>query len=77
MRSGRKTRYGRYKKTYLVQWKEHSDLNWIDEAHLNCGALLQEFDRDRVSQNCFEVIQSHEVEINVQGGCTRNWMGYM
>ena len=64
VRSGRKTRYGRIHKQYLVRWKEHSDLTWIDEADLKWGALLQEFDRDRVSRNRFEVIQSHEVLID-------------
>ena len=62
VRSGRKTRYGRIHKQYLVQWKEYSDPTWIDEADLNCGAMLQEFDRDRVSRNRFEVMQSHEDE---------------
>uniref|UniRef100_A0AAV1UK42 Chromo domain-containing protein n=1 Tax=Peronospora matthiolae TaxID=2874970 RepID=A0AAV1UK42_9STRA len=62
VRSGRKTRYGRIHKQYLVQWKEYDDPTWIDEADLNCGALLQDFDRDRVSRNRFEAMQSHEEE---------------
>ena len=37
---------------------------WIDEVDLNCGALLQEFDRDRVSKNRFEVMQSHEAAVD-------------
>ena len=64
VQSGRKTRYGRILKHYLVRWKEHSDITWIDEADLTCGALLQEFDRDRVSRHRFEVMHSHEVEID-------------
>ena len=60
VRSGRKTRYSRVHKQYLVQWKEYDDPTWIDEADLNCGAMLQDFDRDRVSRNRFEVMQSHE-----------------
>ena len=60
--SGRKTRYGRIHKQYLVQWKEYSDTTWIDEADLYCGAMLQEFDSDQVSKNSFEVMQSHEKE---------------
>ena len=62
MVSGRKTRYGRIHKLYLVQWKKYSDPTWIDEADLNCGAMLQEFDRDQVSKIRFEVMQSHEEE---------------
>ena len=62
VRSGRKTSYGRIHKQYLVQWKEYSDPTWIDEAILNCGAMLQEFDRDQVSKNRFEVMQSHKEE---------------
>ena len=58
--SGRKPRYGRIHKQYLVRWKVYSDLTWIDEADRNCGAVLQEFDRNRVSRNRFEVMQSHE-----------------
>uniref|UniRef100_M4BNC1 Chromo domain-containing protein n=1 Tax=Hyaloperonospora arabidopsidis (strain Emoy2) TaxID=559515 RepID=M4BNC1_HYAAE len=60
VRLRRKTMYGRLHKKYLVQWKEHSDPTWIDEADLNCGARLQEFDRDRVSRNRSEVMQSHK-----------------
>lgn len=44
----------------LVQWKVYSDPSCIGEVDLNCDALLQEFDRDRVSENRFEVMQSHE-----------------
>ena len=62
VRSGRKTRYGRVHRQFLVQWKKHDDPTWIDEADLNCGALLQDFERNRVSQNRFEVMQSHEEE---------------
>lgn len=60
MRSGRKTRYGRVHREFLVQWKGHSVPSWVDEADFNCGALLQEFDRDRASKNRFEVMQSFE-----------------
>lgn len=60
MRSGRKTRYGRVHREFLVQWKGYSDPSWVDEADLNCGDLLQEFDRDRASKNRFEVMQSYE-----------------
>ncbi|OWY94674.1 hypothetical protein PHMEG_00035528 [Phytophthora megakarya] len=36
------------------------DPTWIDEADLNCGALLYEFLRDRANRNRFGVMQSHE-----------------
>ena len=58
--SGRKPRYDRIHKQYLVQWKVYIDPTWIDEADRNCGAMFQEFDRDGVSRNRFEVMQSHE-----------------
>ena len=38
VRSGRRSRYGRIQKQYLVQWKEYSDP--IDEADLNFRAML-------------------------------------
>ena len=63
VQSGRKTRYGRVHNQYLVQWKGSSDPTWIDEEDLNCGSLLQEFDRDRVSKNRFELMQSHEAAV--------------
>ena len=59
VRSGRRTRFGRVQHRYLVQWKGSVDPTWIDEVDLNCEALLQEFDRDRVSKNRSEVMQSH------------------
>ena len=62
VRLERKTRYGRVNRQYLVQWKLHSDPTWIDEADLNCGAFLQDFECNIVSQNRFEVMQSHQVE---------------
>ncbi|OWY91550.1 hypothetical protein PHMEG_00039821 [Phytophthora megakarya] len=51
------------------EWQEDeiwSDLQgipyptWINEADLNCGALLYEFLRDRANRNRFGVMQSHE-----------------
>ena len=48
VRSGTKTRFGRIQRQYLRQWKGSGDPTWIDEEDLNCGALLQTFDRDRV-----------------------------
>ena len=46
VRSGRRTRFGRIQCEYLVLWKGSVDSTWIDKVGLNCGALLQEFDRD-------------------------------
>ena len=62
VRSGRKPRYGRMHREYLIRWKGYSDPSWIDEIDLNCGALLQEFERDQVNRNHFEMMQSHEEE---------------
>ena len=50
----------RIQRQCLVQWKGSGNPTWVDEEELNCGALLQEFDLDRVSKNCFEVKQSQE-----------------
>ena len=60
VRSGRWTRFGRVQRQYLLQWKGSGDPTCIDEVDLNCVALLQEFDREEVSHNRFEVMQSHE-----------------
>ena len=38
----------------------YSDPSWTDEADLNCGAILEEFDRNRISRNRFMVMQSNE-----------------
>ena len=62
VRSDRKTRYGRVQRQYLVNWKGHTEPSWVDEADLNCGALLQDFERDQARKNRFGVMQSHEEE---------------
>ena len=41
VRCGRKTRYGRVLHQFLVKWKGHPDLSWVDEADMSCGAILQ------------------------------------
>ena len=64
VRSCRRTRFGRVHRQYLVQWKGSVDPTWLDEVDLNCGALIQEFDRDRVSKKRFEVIPSHEAAVD-------------
>uniref|UniRef100_H3H554 Uncharacterized protein n=1 Tax=Phytophthora ramorum TaxID=164328 RepID=H3H554_PHYRM len=61
VRSGRKTRYGRVHREYQIYWKGYADPSWVDEADLNCGALLYEFERNRTSRSRFGVMQSHEV----------------
>ena len=63
VRSGRRTHFGRVQRQYLVLWKGSVDPTWIDEVDLKCGALLKEFDCDRVSKNGFEVMQSHEAAV--------------
>ena len=60
VRSARKTRYGRVNRQFLVKWNGYPDLNWVDEADLSFGAILQAFERSRVSRNRSEVMQSHE-----------------
>ncbi|OWZ02511.1 hypothetical protein PHMEG_00025913 [Phytophthora megakarya] len=60
MRTGKRTRYGRVYREFLVHWRGYEDPTWIDEADLNCGALPYEFLRDRANRNRFGVMQSHE-----------------
>ncbi|OWY90124.1 hypothetical protein PHMEG_00041890 [Phytophthora megakarya] len=60
VRTGKRTSYGRIYREFLVYWRGYEDPTWIDEADLNCGALLHEFLRDRASRNRFGVMQSHE-----------------
>ena len=38
----------------------YGEPSWVDEADLNCGALIREWDRDRVQMKRSEVMQSHE-----------------
>ncbi|KAE8995694.1 hypothetical protein PR002_g19539 [Phytophthora rubi] len=54
MRTGRRTRYGRTFREFLVHWKGYNTPDWVDEADLNCGALLHEFLRDRTNRNRFD-----------------------
>ena len=37
VRSGRKTRYGRVHRQFLVKWKGYPDPSWVDEADLSVG----------------------------------------
>ena len=56
MRSGRRTRYGRVQRQFKVHWKGYGDPSWVDEADLNGGALIQEWNRDRVQNKLVEVM---------------------
>ena len=60
MQSGRRTRYGRVQRHFKVHWKGYGDPSWVDEADLNCGALIQGWGRNREKKNRFELMQSHE-----------------
>uniref|UniRef100_H3H4N6 Chromo domain-containing protein n=1 Tax=Phytophthora ramorum TaxID=164328 RepID=H3H4N6_PHYRM len=62
VRSGRRTRYGRVHREFQVYWKGYEDPSWVDEADLNCGALLREYEREVTNRNRFGVMQSHEAE---------------
>ncbi|GMF14952.1 unnamed protein product [Phytophthora fragariaefolia] len=60
MRSGRRTRYGRTMREFLVHWKGYQEPTWVDEADLTCGALLHDYLRRQANQHRFNVMQSHE-----------------
>ncbi|KAG3087775.1 hypothetical protein PI125_g18552 [Phytophthora idaei] len=60
VRSARRTKYGRAQREYLVYWEGCPEPSWIDEADLNCGVLLIDFERERTDRNRFEAMQSHE-----------------
>ncbi|OWY93726.1 hypothetical protein PHMEG_00036774, partial [Phytophthora megakarya] len=60
VRSGKKTRFGRIYREFLVHWTRYDEPTWIDEADLNCGAILNAFLRERANRNRFNVMQSHE-----------------
>ncbi|OWY95160.1 hypothetical protein PHMEG_00034910 [Phytophthora megakarya] len=60
MRTGKRTRYGRIYREFLVHCRGYEDPTWVDEADLNCDALLYEFLRDRANRNRFGVMQSQE-----------------
>ncbi|KAG6586714.1 reverse transcriptase [Phytophthora cinnamomi] len=60
MRTGKRTRYGRIYREFLVHWRGYDEPTWTDETDLNCGAVLHDFLRDRANRNRFGVMQSHE-----------------
>ncbi|OWY91509.1 hypothetical protein PHMEG_00039889 [Phytophthora megakarya] len=51
---------------FQVYWKGYDQPTWVDEADLNCAALLYEYERGRTSRNRFNVMQSHEEGVNVE-----------
>ncbi|OWY91801.1 hypothetical protein PHMEG_00039475 [Phytophthora megakarya] len=60
VRSGKKPRFGRIYREFLVHWTGYDESTWVDEADLNCGAILNAFLRERANRNRFNVMQSHE-----------------
>ncbi|KAG6606491.1 reverse transcriptase [Phytophthora cinnamomi] len=60
MRTGKRTRYGRIYREFLVHWRGYDEPTWTDETDLNCGVILHDFLRDRANRNRFGVMQSHE-----------------
>ncbi|GMF31592.1 unnamed protein product [Phytophthora fragariaefolia] len=60
MRSGRRTRYGRTMREFLVHWKGYQEPTWVDEADLDCGALSHDYLRRQANQHRFNAMQSHE-----------------
>ncbi|OWZ17891.1 hypothetical protein PHMEG_0008101 [Phytophthora megakarya] len=60
MRTGKRTRYRRIYREFLVHWRIYEYPTWVDEADLNSGVLLYEFLRDRTNRNRFGVMLSHE-----------------
>ncbi|GMF52045.1 unnamed protein product [Phytophthora fragariaefolia] len=60
MRSGCRTRYGRTMREFLVHWRKYQEPTWVDEADVNCGALLHDYLRQQANQHRFNVMQSHE-----------------
>ncbi|POM75698.1 Hypothetical protein PHPALM_7158 [Phytophthora palmivora] len=59
MRSGKRTRYGRTLREFLVHWKGYDEPTWVQEASLR-SEHLDDYLRDRTNRNRFEVMQSHE-----------------
>ncbi|OWY98157.1 reverse transcriptase [Phytophthora megakarya] len=60
VRCGKKTRFGRIYREFLIHWAEYDEPTWVDEADLNCGTILNAFLRERANRNRFTVMQSHE-----------------
>ncbi|OWY93935.1 hypothetical protein PHMEG_00036482 [Phytophthora megakarya] len=55
VRSGKKPRFGRIYREFLVHWTGYDESTWVDEADLNCGAILNAFLRERANRNRFNV----------------------
>ncbi|OWZ02832.1 reverse transcriptase [Phytophthora megakarya] len=41
-------------------WPRYRETTWVDEADLNCGSLLDEFERTQTNRSRFNVTQSYE-----------------
>ncbi|OWZ06650.1 reverse transcriptase [Phytophthora megakarya] len=50
----------RYEVERMSDWVGYEEPTWVDEADLNCGAILNAFLRERVNHNRFNVMQSHD-----------------
>ncbi|OWZ16418.1 reverse transcriptase [Phytophthora megakarya] len=55
VRSEKKTRFGRIYREFLVHWVGYNEPIWVEEAKLNCGAILNAFLRDRANRNRFNI----------------------
>ena len=47
VRTWKKTSYGPIQSDYLIKWKGYEERNWVDELGLNCGGLLNDFERQQ------------------------------
>ncbi|OWZ02174.1 hypothetical protein PHMEG_00026309 [Phytophthora megakarya] len=56
VRAGHRAQYGRVHQEFQVFWKGYREPTWVDEADLNCGALLAEFERTWKSRSSFNVM---------------------
>ncbi|OWZ22673.1 hypothetical protein PHMEG_0002587 [Phytophthora megakarya] len=59
VRSGKKMRFGRIYREFLMHWVGYDKPTWVDEADLNCGAILNAFLRERANRNRCKLMQSH------------------
>ncbi|OWY97979.1 LOW QUALITY PROTEIN: hypothetical protein PHMEG_00031369 [Phytophthora megakarya] len=60
VRCGKKTRFGRIYREFLVHRPGYDEPTWVDQDDLNCGAMLNAFLQKRANPNCLNVMQSHE-----------------
>ncbi|OWZ20792.1 hypothetical protein PHMEG_0004749 [Phytophthora megakarya] len=48
---GKKIRFGRIYREFLVHWAGYNEATWVDEADLNCGTILNAFLRERANRD--------------------------